>query len=109
MIKRLDLEILEAVYVKTSKEEDGNVINLTHIKGVNGKITFTIEDNGYHRICAKNTRARASYGVNKVAMKLIINSDNMDEPDIKSSVQKADVSPVQDKMAKIIYKVNNTK
>jgi len=38
-------------------------------------------------------------------VKLVINSDNMDDPDLSKSIATVDVNPVKDKLAKSISKV----
>ncbi len=79
------------------------------VKGLKGKFSFTINDSFYkdqqhtsHKICVEHMH---SDHIGDLEMKLVINSDNMDDPNIDQTILTADINPVKDKLAKTIRKV----
>jgi hypothetical protein len=70
-----------------------------------GKISFHSEDEGFYKICVNY---HGSWTVPFHAfMSLKINSDNMDEPDLKSAVKDKDLDPIHEKFVALLDAGNN--
>ncbi len=78
-----------------------------YLLGPKGKFTFTINEseNTNYKICISNTKGNEDNHLKEIDIRLVVNSDNMDDPDVSKSISTTDINPVKDKLAKAISKV----
>ena len=62
-------------------------------------------ESSLYRICVTNPRGIDTGYLRDITLKLVINSDNMDDPDLSKSIATAEVYPLKEKLRKTIEKV----
>jgi len=98
--------LFKDIQINITKEDTGELIQSHDLIGQKGKFSFTInnEESGNYKICVKN-HAYSDNHLKDVSIRLTINSDNMDDPDLTQTISKEDVNPVKTKLDKAIEKV----
>jgi hypothetical protein len=89
-----------------TKEDTGYEYHTHELQGDKNKFSLSIDQNsgGNYRICIANTRGYDYEHIRSMNVKLTINSDNMDEPNINEVVKESDVNPVKEKLLKTVSK-----
>jgi len=91
-----------------TREENNREVYNHNLLGEKGKFSFTVNEmeSSNYKICIMNPRGYDTSYLKEVNIKLVVNSDNMDDPDLSQSIATADVNPVKDKLSKAISKVS---
>jgi hypothetical protein len=81
-------------------EKTNRIIKREFLQSAKGKISIHSEEEGFYKICVAY---HGGWSVPYPAlMSLKINSDNMDEPDIKSAIKMTDIDPIHKKFSNIL-------
>jgi hypothetical protein len=93
--------ILQNVHLQIINDTTKQAVKTEVIKKEKGKVSYHTEEEGYYRICV---RYHAGWGQSnpQLTMGIKINSDNMDEPDIKSALKTKDLDPVHLKIKELL-------
>ena len=96
----LETEFLDSIAIVLSHETTGQILRNNRLTTERGKLSYTSLEEGQYKTCiVYHGGWTVPYSV---LMSLKINSDNMDEPNIKVAIKTQDLDPLQKKTKSIL-------
>ena len=99
---------MKDIEITVVRENNSNLVQAHKLSSEKGKFSFTIndEESSNYRVCIKNTKGWSQNHLKDISVRLVINSDNMDDPDLSKTIATVDVNPVKEKLSQAIMRVS---